>query len=72
MSILMDVEIFWLTSYVELRSILQLGEHAVESIDSLIKALCGMKSSMLQLISNIRRRLKFDDLCITMSISHTK
>lgn len=61
-----------LTSYVRLSSIIQLGDHAVQSVDSFIKALCAMTSSMLQLISNVRRRFEFDDLCITMSISHKK
>lgn len=53
-----------LTSKLRIGSILQLGQHGIEGLDGFIIALCATKRCMLQLVSNMRLRIEFDDLCI--------
>jgi hypothetical protein len=53
-----------LTSKLRIGSILQLGQHDIEGLNGFIIALCATKRRMLQLVSNMRLRIEFDDLSI--------
>src|SRR6267154_905935 len=54
-----------LTSYLRVRSVIQLRQHDLEDLKCFVIAFCALKRCMLHLVSKIRRRVDFDDLRIT-------